>query len=369
MVTSYYINTSIIARSDMTKIKVLMLGPDRSVKGGVSGVVNNLYDAGIDKEIELKYIGTMVDGSKFRKLIKAIKAYFAALSCMKDYDIVHVHVSADASYYRKSLFMKIAIKQKKKLVIHQHGGDIERFYAHELKGKSRQRMVSLFNKCDAFIVLAPNFKEFFENIVTDNKKISVIGNGIKIPNIDLESKDYTSPNVLFLGRICKDKGIYELLEAIEKLSKDYPDIHLYLGGFFEDSELKHRVDMLSKNVTTCGWIDSSSKEELFDKCPIFVLPSYYEGMPLSVAEGMAHGCATIASNVGSLDQMISDDNTGILVKPKDTEDLYKALSRILNDIELRKSLGHAAYSFAKDKYDIHKMKDEILKIYKELTYE
>lgn len=352
----------------MAKIKVLMLGPDRSVKGGVSGVVNNLYDAGIDKEIELKYIGTMVDGSKLRKLFQAAKTYFEAFCCINNYDIVHVHVSADASYYRKSFFMKMALRHNKKLVIHQHGGDIKRFYGHDLSGKAHDKMVALFNKCDAFIVLAPNFKEYFKHIVACEDKISVIGNGITIPEIDLNKKDYDKPNILFLGRICKDKGIGELLEAVDRLSKNHPDVHLYLGGFFEDEDLKERVEQLSGNVTACGWISGDDKEALFDKCPIFVLPSYYEGMPLSVAEGMAHGCATIASNVGSLDQMIKDESTGLLVKAKDSEDLYNALKNVIEDSKLRTSLGQRAYSFAKENYDIIKMKDNILKIYKDITH-
>ena len=350
----------------MAKIKVLMLGPDRSVKGGVSGVVNNLYEAGIDKEIDLKYIGTMVDGSKFRKLLQAAKAYFQALICINNYDIVHVNLAADASYYRKSFFIKMALRHHKKLVIHQHGGDIKRFYEHDLKGKAHDRMVSLFNKSDAFIVLAPTFKEFFKHIIVGDDKIYVIGNGIVIPDIDPAEKDYDSHNILFLGRICKDKGIGELLEAVKKLSADYPDVHLYLGGFFEDEYLNEEVDKLSSNVTACGWVDSETKEELFKKCPIFVLPSYYEGMPLSVAEGMAHGCATIASNVGSLDQMIDDGNSGLLVKAKDSDDLYNALHKVLEDASLCRSLGQAAYSSAKEKYDIIKTKDNILKIYRGL---
>ena len=50
------------------RIKVLMVGPDRSVHGGISGVVNNYYDAGITEKVDLNYIGTMVEGSKLRKL-------------------------------------------------------------------------------------------------------------------------------------------------------------------------------------------------------------------------------------------------------------------------------------------------------------
>jgi glycosyltransferase involved in cell wall biosynthesis len=353
----------------MAKIKVLMLGPDRSVKGGVSGVVNNLYDAGLDKYVELRYIGTMVDGSKARKLVRAARAYLTALICINHYDIVHVHVSADASYYRKSFFIKMALRHHKKLVIHQHGGDIKRFYGHDLKGRSHSKMVSLFNQSDAFIVLAPNFKDFFKHLIISDNKISVIGNGIKLPDIDAKSKDYDLNNILFLGRICKDKGIGELLDAIHKLSVKYPDVHLYLGGFFEDESFKTRVNNLSSNITACGWIDGEAKEELFDKCPIFVLPSYYEGMPLSVAESMAHGCATIATNVGSLEQMIDDGHTGLLVRAKDSEDLYKALDTVIGDPELRKSLGRAALSIARDRYDIIKMRNSILQIYKDVINE
>ena len=353
----------------MAKIKVLMLGPARSVKGGVSGVVNNLYNAGIDEDVELKYIGTMVDGSKTRKLLQAAKAYFQAICCIGRYDIVHIHVSADASYYRKSFFIKLALRHRKKLVIHQHGGDIKRFYGHDLKGKAHNKMVSLFNKSNAFIVLAPNFKEFFKHIIIGEDKITVIGNGIPIPDIDLDNKDYDKPNILFLGRICIDKGINELLDAIEKLSYDHPDVQLYLGGFFEDEKIKERVDALSKNVTVCGWIGGKDKEALFDRCPIFVLPSYYEGMPLSVAEGMAHGCATIATNVGSLNQMIKDNVTGILVPPKDSDALYNALRLIIDNTSLRKTLGRSGYSYAKDNYDIIKMKESIIKVYKDIMNE
>lgn len=57
-----------------------MVGPDRSVHGGISGVVNNYYEVGLDQRIDLCYIGTMVEGSKIRKLVQAVKAFFSFLS-------------------------------------------------------------------------------------------------------------------------------------------------------------------------------------------------------------------------------------------------------------------------------------------------
>ena len=130
-----------------------MVGPDRSVHGGISGVVNNYYAAGLDQKIELKYIGTMIEGSKVRKLWRAMKAYMQFLVQLSGYDIVHVNMASDASYVRKSFFIKAAKRAGKKIVIHQHGGDFEGYYgqlsekgkkyfnleayAHELEEKGR----------------------------------------------------------------------------------------------------------------------------------------------------------------------------------------------------------------------------------------
>ena len=112
-------------------LKVLMIGPDRSVHGGISGVVNNYYKAGLDKKVDLQYIGTMVEGSKLRKLMQAALAYVRFLSALPGAAIVHVNVASDASYVRKSLFIRTAHLFSKKIVIHQHGGDFQTFYEKE----------------------------------------------------------------------------------------------------------------------------------------------------------------------------------------------------------------------------------------------
>ena len=98
------------------KLKVLMVGPDRSVHGGISGVVNGLYEAGLDTRVDLKYIGTMKEGSKLRKLFVAGIAYLSFLFCVDKYDVVHVNVASDNSFKRKSLFVKVAKKHGKKVV-------------------------------------------------------------------------------------------------------------------------------------------------------------------------------------------------------------------------------------------------------------
>lgn len=86
-------------------MKVMMVGAGRNVRGGISTVVNQYYEAHLDEKVDLKYIATMQDGSKLKKAAVAIKALIEFKICLKDYDIVHVHMSTRASFYRKSYFM------------------------------------------------------------------------------------------------------------------------------------------------------------------------------------------------------------------------------------------------------------------------
>ena len=100
-------------KREQDKIKVLMIGPARSVHGGVSAVVNNYYEAGLSGQVHLKYIATMVDGSKGRKLLKAIYAYLIFLVTLPFYQVLHVNMAADASCFRKKVFIDTAWLLKK----------------------------------------------------------------------------------------------------------------------------------------------------------------------------------------------------------------------------------------------------------------
>ena len=87
------------------RMKVLMIGPARSVNGGISAVVNNYYQAGLDKKVELRYLGTMEDGNKWHKLKVAIFALFQFVKGVRHCDIVHINMASDTSLYRKIPFI------------------------------------------------------------------------------------------------------------------------------------------------------------------------------------------------------------------------------------------------------------------------
>lgn len=333
------------------KTKVLMLGPARSVNGGISAVVNNYYEAGLDKKVDLTYLGTMEDGSKFHKLWIALKAVMQFLIIAPGYDIIHVNMASDVSLYRKMIFIQIAALYKKRIIIHQHGGNIREFFYEQCDDRKRAVIRSVLGKAERMLVVAPYLKDIFADIV-EKDKIVVLPNSIQVPeNVE---KDYQTKRLLFLGRLCREKGIDELLDAAVELKRKYPDLELYFGGVWVDEDLHQKADKCGSWVHQLGWIGGNEKVELLKKCNIFVLPSYFEGLPVSLLEGMAYGCACIGTDVGGIPQTMEDQKQGILIPAKNTDELIDAVERYIKDVSLQERLGWAAHQRIADEFNIEK---------------
>lgn len=337
-----------------------MIGADRSVHGGVSAVVNNYYREGLDKKVNLRYIGTMVDGSKLRKLMRAASAYLRFLAALPGMDILHVNMAADASFYRKKVFIDTAALFHKKILIHEHGGDFQSFYYGKSTEKGRASIKKTLNKAQVFIALSEEWADFFEPIV-DKEKIAVLENAVPIPAEPITS--YEGHSLLFLGRLCKEKGVSELLDAVSMLAGEYPGVKLYLGGVWEDDSLKKKADKLRGNVEYLGWIDEAQKNLYMQKCSLFVLPTYFEGQPISLLEAMAKGMAVISTNVGGIPQMLRNGQEGILIPPKDARALYESICGLIDDVHTKKRYGTNARARAAQHYNMSRRVDELVAIY------
>ncbi|MCR4990663.1 MAG: glycosyltransferase family 4 protein [Lachnospiraceae bacterium] len=341
------------------KIKVLMVGPDRSVHGGISGVVNNLYDAGLDKRVDLTYIRTMKEGSKISKLFIAGIAYLKYCTRLMSCDLVHIHVASDSSFLRKSLFINKAYRSGKKIVIHQHGGEWEKYY-DSLSANKQKKVREVFSKGNRFLVLSPYYKELFERIA-DIKGITVFPDTIKID--PPTEREYGLNKVLFLGRLCKAKGVSELIDAGAELKSVYPDLEITLAGIWEDNNLKEKALQHSDLIKLVGWVDKEAKQTLIREHDIFVLPSYFEGQSVAILEAMAGGMCVVASNVGGIPMMIKDNETGILVEPQNAKALKEGLIKALSDAELEEKLAKNARCLVEETFNISATVDDLEKIY------
>lgn len=343
----------------MSKKNVLMVGPDRTVHGGISGVVNMYYEAGLDREINLKYIATMKEGSKLYKLLVAICAYISFFFSISKYENIHIHVASDRSFERKSFFVKLAFKRNKKIILHQHGGDFINWY-ESLSPKRQAKVRDVLDMADTMLVLAPNWKDYFGQL-TDSFKIIVFPNAVPVP--ELTDKDYANENILFLGRICEAKGINELIAASKVIADKYPQAKILLGGIWEDKNFEKIIKMNCPNIKYLGWLGRTEKEDALKNASIFVMPSHFEGQCISIVEAMVMGCTIVASNTGGIPMMIRNLKNGILVEPKSAESLTEGLITVLEDVELRKCLGSVAREVAANQYNINTAINKLLQLY------
>ena len=346
--------------------KILMIGPGRDVKGGISTVVNSYYELGIEKDTKIKYIPTMEDGSQIKKLLVAAKAYMEFCRSVKKYDIVHVHMAAQASFDRKSLFIKKAKKAGTKVIIHSHAADFNKYFFEECDDANRKKIKEIFALADKVVVLSEEWADFFGKNVCDPAKVSVIYNGVILH--ETSKNDYENHNVLMLGRLGKRKGTYDLLKAIPAVLKEVPDAMFYLGGDGDIEGCKAIAvkEGIQNHIKFLGWIKGTEKEKLLDKCSVFTLPSYYEGMPMSVLEAMSYGLATVSTNAGGIPQIIDNGMDGYRVEAGNIEELGQCIITLLKNPESKKIMGYRAVEKIKNKFDVRVSYKKLLHIYQEV---
>lgn len=173
------------------------------------------------------------------------------------------------------------------------------------------------------------------------------------------NKDSNSINVLYAGRIIKQKGVYELIKAFEKLEQEYNNIKLTIAGdgdYLE--ELKGITN--SKNIDFIGKVPFEKLKYIYAKTHIFVYATLYpEGLPTSILEAGICKCAVIGSPQGGTKEIVIDNETGLMVNSED--ELYKALKKLINNSELRTKLGNNLYKYVTNKFLFEKTARVVIK--------
>lgn len=194
------------------------------------------------------------------------------------------------------------------------------------------------------------------------------GSGIDIDALTNNLKIQNKKNiVLFPARVLKDKGIQEFCYAAKRLKSDHPDWSFLIAGdlrYPNPSALsEEEITFFSKfPVKFLGEMDSIIS--LLSISKITCLPSYREGMPKSLLEASATGCAVVTSDVPGCNEAIVDGHTGLLVRPYDIKDLTKKLHFLMQNEEEIRRLGLNGIEFAKNNFSIHNVINLHLSIYK-----
>ncbi|MEQ1700260.1 MAG: glycosyltransferase family 4 protein [Ilumatobacteraceae bacterium] len=175
-------------------------------------------------------------------------------------------------------------------------------------------------------------------------KLHVVHCGVDIDGYAARTHLADGRHVVFVGRLDEIKGLPVLLDAIATVQRHLPDVQLTLVGDGPDREaLQRRADELglAGAVHFPGYANSEQVRDHLAAADVFVLPSFFEGIPVSLMEAMASGVPVVASNLPGIAELVADGASGHLVPAGDSAALAARLVELLADHDLRTRMGAA----------------------------
>lgn len=351
-------------------MKVLMVGVDKKRVGGMWTVANN-YISNIEynNAVDLTYIPTSTNGSIFIRVLCMLLGYFKILLVlfMKKIDLVHIHMAEKGSTFRKGVVAKVCKKFNKKVIIHMHAGPFMSWYG-SLSLKKQKKIIKIFSCADKILVLGEYWKKELSSIIETNK-IIVLYNGVKCPKLN----PYTnkSNNIVYFGVMRKEKGTYNLLESIKIIEDKIPKkIKLLLFGYDLDGGIQQKINELDLNdrVKIMGWVSSDEVKKVLLDSLIDVLPSYYEGLSMTIIEGASYGIPVITTNISTMPEILGTDYK-YMIKPGDIDTLANYILELINSDRIRQKISNYEYNRVTKIYSEEKFIENTLEVYKNVMNE
>ena len=222
-----------------------------------------------------------------------------------------------------------------------------------------KKLVFSWSFADEVIVISEEVKTWLEN---HTKKLNphVINYWISLKEFSAVSQN-TPLNIVFLGRLNKNKGIEDLVDSLNDINLDF---YLLIGGFGSQEYINYLKQKMNKNLRNrssfLGYVEDQSK--FFEGIDLFVFPSYSEGLGLVLLEAMSYQKICITRNVEPMNQFINDEN-GYLFN--NNEDLKNCVMQASNDITNESIFNKKIENTKKalERYDIKNVFPKILEVY------
>ena len=319
--------------------KILTIGCQwKQPKGGIAVVLNSysrifpIFNIIVNSNVKNAITNLL------QLLYSLIAITFKLIFC-RSIKIVHLHTASYNSFKRSVLFISLTKFFRRKVVIHIHGGGFKE-YCEKNKGFVYKNLL----KCDTIIALTEYWKEYFNGLGLEN--VVIVPNIVDAPVVQNKKYDDGKTHILYLGLITKAKGIYDLLDVVNKHKTELENkIILHIGGNGETSTLQSIIkeNGLSQIVKFEGWVSGEKKVELLNNADVFILPSYTEGLPISILEAMSYRLPVISTPVGGIPEVIKDGENGFLFTPGDKDALYNAINNLVADKNQREDMGEKSY--------------------------
>ncbi|MCM1134503.1 MAG: glycosyltransferase family 4 protein [Clostridium sp.] len=316
------------------------------------------------KNSKLTYLATHTEGGTARKVFCFAKAWVKAFwrLLLGRYDLVHLHVAERGSFYRKALLVRLCRRLNIPVILHHHGAEFEDFYS-EMDVKQKAYVKRIFEAADCNLV----FSGFLREKLLEKApaaKVMVLYNAVKVP----QKSQYcmAAQRIVMLGKQVERKGSFDLLEAAAIIDKKLPEsIRLWMCGDGDIEGVRKKASELgiSGRLAHVGWLDGAEKEACLAEAMVHVLPSYREGLPMSILETMGRGIPNISTRIAAIPEIICEGENGFLIEPGDVKRLAELLQQLAEDEELRGRIGQEGRRQVIENFSLEKNIAELEEIY------
>jgi glycosyltransferase involved in cell wall biosynthesis len=227
---------------------------------------------------------------------------------------------------------------------------------------------NLLDKSNAVIAVSHSVgNELKQYYAMNDPKLFTILNSIDTAFFNPGAGGRNEKSLLFVGRLVYGKGLFDLVQSATRVVQNFPEIKYTVIGDGPLAEpLKELTDKLGikNNITFEGVVhDRNRILQYFQKAYAVLIPSYYEGLSMTMLEAMASGKAIITTNANFTKGILNNEANSLLVNPKSPEKLAEATVKLLSSEELCKKLGENARKTVED-MDSEKQTDKVLEVYR-----
>jgi glycosyltransferase involved in cell wall biosynthesis len=354
---------------------ILILVPGENARGGITNYYYSIRKD-LPENISYFYRGSRnwpKRASRISELFRLITDYFKFIGIVMKKDVKLVQTTTafySNSIFRDGLFLFISRLFGKKTIVFFRGWDDN--FVHNISGLKKYIVKKIFFKSDAIIDLSEHNIEYLKRLGYTGQlylETTLVDKAL-VDDIDINSLvnqriGSTKKSILFLSRIEKAKGVYELLNVYTKVKKTNPEFHLIFAG--DGSEVEGLKEEVRKNnikdVNFTGFVTGEVKKNLFVNASIFVFLSEVEGMPNAVLEAMSFGLPVITTNAGGIASVFKDGKNGRIVESVNTDFISENIVNIVNDKKVFTDYSTINYYEAKNTFWSNVVAERMMKIF------
>lgn len=353
----------------MRQKRVYIIGPSLKTQGGISSVMR-IHISTLSNRYDMRVIPTYLGQGRLCDILlfglSILRVCWLSLAIGRGNAIFHIHSSTGGSFFRKRILVKLLQLKRHIVFFHMHAGDFDQQIAYYPK----KYHLNTLSHCYKFITLSDSWHMCIHSLLPELSNITTLVNPCPnmletVEHVDIEPRPDTAVRIVFTGKLCEDKGVYDLLRACERIAHLNYRLDLYGNGEIEKVTYFIQQAGLEEKVKVFGWVDFRDIYRLYSQYDIFVLPSYLEGMPMSLLEAMYCALPVVATRIKGITDCVTDNINGFLHDIHDDVKLSEILSQLIQDPALRLRMGRNAREIARTQFDPIIISDRLAALYDE----